>query len=417
MQLDQEVKERLEKVRKEWQSVNELAVKDSMKCAAMAIRTLEDGVKLFLEVGYGECTDFDEQYTVQKAIHSGLFLNSFGLNGVNNANSLYMIAQYWLNKPVPASISTEFCKRLDIFYRNLFDMFTMSDCKHINDSTPELTAKSYGMYENIFEENDGQKEESNTQKQNLKTGMKFYERTNADLLNRFFGTSFRQYMKCSYCKLPDGPVRHMWFVSFNGEIHSGWKNVLSSDGKKIVEEFLGDVKPSNVEFNPAESVRAVFDKYLEDCYGRRVESNGRRVYEFIGVFRYDKNESSAYRRVYKKIADETNQIRVNGEAPNTMRIRKDEEDEKHCWTYEENINFVKYIRDHFVDNNSGLNIDDAVNELYEINCGKIKKSSIKMKIQNIKTLLEDHAIKNTLYCSPLRNYSQDNLSAFKKIFV
>lgn len=100
-----------------------------------------------------------------------------------------------------------------------------------------------------------------------------------------------------------------------------------------------------------------------------------------------------------------------------MRIRKDEEDEKHCWTYEENINFVKYIRDHFVDNNSGLNIDDAVNELYEINCGKIKKSSIKMKIQNIKTLLEDHAIKNTLYCSPLRNYSQDNLSAFKKIFV
>ena len=119
MQLDQEVKERLEKVRKEWQSVNELAVKDSMKCAAMAIRTLEDGVKLFLEVGYGECTDFDEQYTVQKAIRSGPFFNAFGLNGVNNANSLYMIAQYWLNKPVPASIATEFGKRLDVFYRNL----------------------------------------------------------------------------------------------------------------------------------------------------------------------------------------------------------------------------------------------------------------------------------------------------------
>ena len=64
---------------------------------------------------------------------------------------------------------------------------------------------------------------------------------------------------------------------------------------------MGKTKPSNVEFDPSENIRLVFDKYMD---------LGRRVYEFLGVFKYDKTESTSYHRVYKKIADETNQIKT-----------------------------------------------------------------------------------------------------------
>lgn len=140
------------------------------------------------------------------------------------------------------------------------------------------------------------------EKQNVKTGMLFYRRTNAELINGFFGTSYKQWMKCSY-PLPEGGLASlMWFTAFNGDIHSGWRNVLSADGNTIVEDFLGSTKPSNVEFDPKDSIRLVLDKYKD---------LGRMVYEFLGVFKYDETESTSYHRVYRKIADETNQIKTS----------------------------------------------------------------------------------------------------------
>ena len=307
MKMEREIKEELEKVRKEWQSVNELVVKEPSKCAAAALQTLEDGVKLLLEYGFGEIADFNEEYTVQKAIREASFFSIFGMNGVNNANSLYLIANYWVNKRVPTSIASELCKRLNDFYATLSNAFSANgEYKPKNIQTPvEMKVDDFDA-ENLFEEKlfeeKNEEEKNKMEKQNVKTGMLFYRRTNAELLNGFFGTNYKQLMKCSYKKLPEGSASLMWFTAFNGDIHSGWRNVLSADGNTIVEDFLGKTKPSNVEFDPKESTRLVFDKYMD---------LGRRVYEFLGVFKYDENESTSYHRVYRKIADETNQIKTS----------------------------------------------------------------------------------------------------------
>ena len=307
MELEREAKEGLEKVRKEWQSVNELAVKEPFKCAAASIQTLEDGVKLLLEYGFGEIVEFNEEYTVQKAIRESSFFNVFGMNGVNNANSLYLIARYWVDKRVPADVANELCKKLNDFYATLSNAFA-ANCgyKPKNFQPPVEKIVDEFDAENPFDENPfeekNEEENKKMEKQNVKTGMLFYRRTNAELINGFFGTNYKQLMKCSYKKLPEGLANHMWFTAFNGDIHSGWRNVLSADGNTIVEDFLGKTKPSNVEFDPSENIRIVFDKYMD---------LGRRVYEFLGVFKYDKTESTSYHRVYRKIADETNQIKTS----------------------------------------------------------------------------------------------------------
>lgn len=307
MELEREAKEGLEKVRKEWQAVNELAVKEPFKCAAAAIQTLEDGVKLLLEYGFGEIVEFNEEYTVQKAIRESSFFNVFGMNGVNNANSLYLIARYWVDKRVPADVANELCKKLNDFYATLSNAFA-ANCgyKPKNFQPPVEKIVDEFDAENPFDENPfeekNEEENKKMEKQNVKTGMLFYRRTNAELINGFFGTSYKQWMKCSY-PLPEGGLASlMWFTAFNGDIHSGWRNVLSADGNTIVEDFLGSTKPSNVEFDPKDSIRLVLDKYKD---------LGRMVYEFWGVFKYDETESTSYHRVYRKIADETNQIKTS----------------------------------------------------------------------------------------------------------
>lgn len=301
MELEREAKEELEKVRKEWQSVNELAVKEPFKCAAAAIQTLEDGVKLLLEYGFGEIVEFNEEYTVQKAIRESSFFNVFGMNGVNNANSLYLIARYWVDKRVPADVANELCKKLNDFYATLSNAFA-ANCGYKPKNIQPPVEKIVDEFdaENLFEEKN-EEENKKMEKQNVKTGMLFYRRTNAELINGFFETNYKQWMKCSY-PLPEGGLASlMWFTAFNGDIHSGWRNVLSADGNTIVEDFLGSTKPSNVEFDPKDSIRLVLDKYKD---------LGRRVYEFLGVFKYDETESTSYHRVYRKIADETNQIKT-----------------------------------------------------------------------------------------------------------
>ena len=307
MELEREAKEGLEKVRQEWQSVNELAVKEPFKCAAAAIQTLEDGVKLLLEYGFGEIVEFNEKDTVQKAIRESSFFNVFGINGVKNANSLYLIAHYWVDKRVPANVANELCKKLNDFYATLSNAFA-ANCgyKPKNFQPPVEKIVDEFDAENPFDENPfeekNEEENKKMEKQNVKTGMLFYRRTNAELINGFFGTSYKQWMKCSY-PLPEGGLASlMWFTAFNGDIHSGWRNVLSADGNTIVEDFLGSTKPSNVEFDPKDSIRLVLDKYKD---------LGRMVYEFLGVFKYDETESTSYHRVYRKIADETNQIKTS----------------------------------------------------------------------------------------------------------
>lgn len=148
-------------------------------------------------------------------------------------------------------------------------------------------------------------------KQNLKTGMTFFQPTNAAFLNELLGTRYKQWMKCSY---PMGERTILWFPSLGGDEKSGWKNNVVNNGDKIIEEYVGSLsaKPSNFDICATTTKRIAFDKYCIDSYGDRVLGGygTTRVYEFLGVYLYSEAESTLYRRVYNKVADETNLIIV-----------------------------------------------------------------------------------------------------------
>ncbi len=97
--------------------------------------------------------------------------------------------------------------------------------------------------------------------------------------------------------------RAMWPVSATKKIHiwfprlwktNRWDNHLSEDGIKITEfnlEKIGDHGPAPEDLS---SKRIVFPKW-EDPLGRR-------IYRFAGVFEYDKETSTASRRIYMRIS-------------------------------------------------------------------------------------------------------------------
>lgn len=87
---------------------------------------------------------------------------------------------------------------------------------------------------------------------------------------------------------------------------------------------------------------------------------------------------------------------------------------KHFWTYEENEYCVEEIFKNFVADKR-YDCDEVINRIYIHFDGKIKKPSIRMKLQNIKYLFNEFNIPNTLTIAALQNVSQDNLYAFLSV--
>lgn len=88
--------------------------------------------------------------------------------------------------------------------------------------------------------------------------------------------------------------------------------------------------------------------------------------------------------------------------------------QKHNWTFEENLICTREAIDRFVINRK-LDYEDAISKLYVQLDFKIKKSSILMKLENIKYLFKKYNIENSLTLHPLENVSYDNELAFLKL--
>lgn len=84
---------------------------------------------------------------------------------------------------------------------------------------------------------------------------------------------------------------------------------------------------------------------------------------------------------------------------------------KHRWTYEENEYCVEEVFTNFVLNRE-YNFDSVVKKIFIHFDEEIKRSSIMMKLANIKYLLEQYNVSNTLMVKPLEHVSQDNIDAF-----
>ena len=85
-------------------------------------------------------------------------------------------------------------------------------------------------------------------------------------------------------------------------------------------------------------------------------------------------------------------------------------DNKHRWTVEEDRLCCKRYLEYYVVSKCSMDVSQFITVLQK-ELPNIKPNSLKMKVQNIKQILIEKDIKDTLTLSPLANYSQQNASA------
>lgn len=119
----------------------------------------------------------------------------------------------------------------------------------------------------------------------------FYVRTNAEFLNKVLGKNMKGYMKCIY---PLTDTDALLMHTFDRVTTAGWLNREMPDGT-VVEQFVGNKKKYVThEGLPEPRYRVLFEKRKDE--GQFI---------FKGVYKLAE-ESTANRRVWEKIADETN---------------------------------------------------------------------------------------------------------------
>ena len=118
--------------------------------------------------------------------------------------------------------------------------------------------------------------------------------TNAEFLNRNFGTNYVKWMKCTW----QHPYYHklkVWMIEFDGNVRYGWKNTVLNNS--IVERFVEPLShqiPAHRSFS--ETYRLVVDKS--------------RNYKILGVYKYDRiNSDLRTKRIWIKVADSLNNFK------------------------------------------------------------------------------------------------------------
>ena len=117
-----------------------------------------------------------------------------------------------------------------------------------------------------------------------------YARTNAEFLNKTFGTNYNRWMKCGW-NYDESTV--VWMVEFDDKVRQGWRNTIV-DRNTVREDYVG----KEVDKLPSHRVlwgkrRIVVKKERE--FGR---------YIIYGTYRYDFEKSENNARVWVKISDE-----------------------------------------------------------------------------------------------------------------
>ena len=86
---------------------------------------------------------------------------------------------------------------------------------------------------------------------------------------------------------------------------------------------------------------------------------------------------------------------------------------KHKWRMEEDRYCCKRYVEEYVIKEGSKDLGSFLNEL-ECELGEIPRGSIKMKLQNIKQVLIDLNIEDSLSISPLKQYSKQNKQALEE---
>ena len=126
----------------------------------------------------------------------------------------------------------------------------------------------------------------------IKTNDVFHAKTHVEFLNKYFGTNYKQWMKCCY---NINSTYEVWMIRFN-KFKDNWTNTYQ--GNIIKDENLN---PNRVFWDNKPLPKTLYHKKL---VFEIIDNNGSREYVFKGVYEYQQNESDPYKiRIYKKIAD------------------------------------------------------------------------------------------------------------------
>ena len=115
-----------------------------------------------------------------------------------------------------------------------------------------------------------------------------YARTNAEFLNKRFGTNYKGWMKCGWNYDSDTIV---WMVPFDGVERYGWRNRIV-DANTVREDYVG-----------LESLKLEGHKRIKEHH-RIVVKKDQGKYTILGLYSYDfDNSDEKIRRIWIKIRD------------------------------------------------------------------------------------------------------------------
>ena len=114
-----------------------------------------------------------------------------------------------------------------------------------------------------------------------------HARTNAEFLNKAFGTHYQAWMKSRWEYDADTWV---WMVRFDGRARQEWKNRVINENE-IWEEYVGREAPTYTAV-PEKKYRIVVE--IIDGYSDR-------AYRIWGKFRYDFSKSGPGRHVLVRV--------------------------------------------------------------------------------------------------------------------
>jgi len=142
-------------------------------------------------------------------------------------------------------------------------------------------------------------------------------KTNAEFLNKEFGTNYTAWMKCGWAFSDDCIV---WMVPFDDKVNCGWLNTIE-DENTVVERFVGK-----------ESEKLDTHKILIGSYRIVVKKErDKGIYKILGLYKYDKQRmlepSLKEIRRWKKISDYTDAKSVLEEILKTkvvVKVKKEE---------------------------------------------------------------------------------------------
>lgn len=112
-----------------------------------------------------------------------------------------------------------------------------------------------------------------------------YARTNAEFLNKRFGTNYKQWMKSGW-KYGDNTI--VWMVYLDDIVRCGWKNTIV-DKNTVREDFVG-----------TEQDRLPEHDGISEPY-RIIVKKGNGIFQILGLYVYDKENSiNAHKHIWKK---------------------------------------------------------------------------------------------------------------------